>query len=123
VIGSAPERPTTLVKRWEAWLETLHGTPLGHYALAAWIVLLSILASAILERLLPLPVPNLSLMFLTSVLIVAARTSLGPALAAAGMSFLAYNFFFTEPRLTFIIHDPGQLVKCVFLSGDGHHWG
>src|SRR5680860_1238638 len=115
VIGSEPEQAATLMRRWEGWIKRLRRTPVGHYVLAAWAVVLCVLISLVLEGLLPLPLPNLSLVFLTGVLIVAARTSLIPALAAAGMSFLAYNFFFIEPRWTFTIYETDQIVTVFFF--------
>ena len=51
------------------------------------------------------PVESLSLVFLVAVLIVAIRHGLWPSIFASLLSFFAYNFFFTEPRLTFHIAD------------------
>jgi two-component system sensor histidine kinase KdpD len=62
-----------------------------------------------------LPLGNLSLIFLTSVLWVAARTGIRPALFTAALSFLTYNFFFTEPRLTFHMADTDELLTVVFF--------
>ena len=47
------------------------------------------------------PVASLSLIFLTGVIFVASRYGLWPSLYAATVSFFAYNFLFTDPRLTF----------------------
>ncbi|WP_339801935.1 sensor histidine kinase KdpD, partial [uncultured Marinobacter sp.] len=62
-----------------------------------------------------LPLGNLSLIFLTSVLWIASRTGIRPALFAAALSFLTYNFFFTEPRLTFHMADTDELLTVVFF--------
>ena len=62
-----------------------------------------------------LPLGNLSLVFLTSVLWVAARTGIRPALVTAVLSFLTYNFFFTEPRLTLHMADTDELLTVVFF--------
>ncbi|WP_166259182.1 DUF4118 domain-containing protein [Marinobacter salicampi] len=62
-----------------------------------------------------LPLGNLSLIFLTSVLWVAARTGIRPALFTAALSFLTYNFFFTEPRLTLHMADTDELLTVVFF--------
>lgn len=62
-----------------------------------------------------LPLGNLSLIFLTSVLWVAAKTGIRAALVTAMLSFLAYNFFFTEPRLTFHMVDTDELLTVVFF--------
>ena len=46
---------------------------------------------------------ELSLIYLVAVVLVAARTRMGAAVLAAVLSFLAYNFFFIEPRFTLVI--------------------
>jgi two-component system sensor histidine kinase KdpD len=68
------------------------------YAAAAGVVLASVGLAFPVHRL--MPHANLSLLFLTGVLIVAACSGLGPSLLASVLSFLAYNFFFTPPYYT-----------------------
>lgn len=46
---------------------------------------------------------DLSLIFLVAVVLVASRTRMAAAVLAAGLSFVAYNFFFIEPRFTLYI--------------------
>lgn len=117
VIGAEPDEPAPLRRRWEGWLEALHRSRWRHYRYAMLVVALCVGVSTALERILPLSLPNLPLVFLTGVLIVAARTSLPPALVAAGLSSLTFNFFFIEPRLTFSIYRPGEGVTVlVFLA-------
>jgi two-component system sensor histidine kinase KdpD len=48
-----------------------------------------------------LPYSNIALVYLTGVLLVAVRTDIKPALLCTAVSFLCYDFFFGEPRLTF----------------------
>lgn len=62
-----------------------------------------------------LPLGNLSMVFLTSVLWVAARTGIRPALFTAVLSFLTYNFFFTEPRLTLHMSDTDELLTVILF--------
>ncbi len=62
-----------------------------------------------------LPIGNLSLVFLTSVLWVAARTGMRPALFTAILSFLTYNFLFTEPRFTLHMTDSDELLTVMFF--------
>lgn len=63
-----------------------------------------------------LPAASLSLLYLASVLIVAIGTSTRPALWSALLSFLAYNFFFTEPRFTlFILHREDIITALVLV--------
>ena len=46
---------------------------------------------------------DLSLIFIVAVVVVAARTRMSAAVLAATLCFLAYNFFFIDPRFTFYI--------------------
>ncbi|MFC4299218.1 ATP-binding protein [Castellaniella hirudinis] len=46
---------------------------------------------------------DLSLIFLVAVILVASRTRMVPAVATAVLCFLAYDFFFIEPRFTLLI--------------------
>jgi two-component system sensor histidine kinase KdpD len=62
-----------------------------------------------------LPIASLSLLFMLGVLVVAVRTDVGPALATALVSALAYNFFFTQPRYTFEIHSTHDLLLVGFF--------
>ena len=50
-----------------------------------------------------LSVANLSLIFLTAVLVVAVRTRMSVAVYTALLCFLGYNFFFAPPRYTLAI--------------------
>lgn len=62
-------------------------------------VLLPALATLLAVLLLPLlSVANLALLYLAAVLLTAINTGVKPALASAILSFLAYNFFLTEPH-------------------------
>lgn len=57
---------------------------------------------------------DLSMVFIVAVVLVASRTRMTAAVVAALLSFLAYNFFFIEPRFTFNI-GARQGVTTVFL--------
>ncbi|RDZ28881.1 sensor histidine kinase KdpD [Lysobacter silvisoli] len=46
---------------------------------------------------------DLSLVFIVAVVVVAARTRMTAAVLASALCFLAYNFFFIEPRYTLLI--------------------
>ncbi|MBE0553330.1 MAG: sensor histidine kinase KdpD [Rhodobacteraceae bacterium] len=56
------------------------------------------------------PVASLSVIFMTAVVVVASRRGLGPAVVAALLGFLAYNFLFTEPRYTFQVSRRGEFL-------------
>lgn len=83
------------------------------YAGAMVIVLISVSLAFLLHRL--MPHANLSLLFLTGVLIISARTGLGPSLVASVLSFLAFNFFFTPPYYTFEVADDGDVATLIFF--------
>jgi len=80
------------------------------------IASLGVLAAATLAPILQrLPHANLSLLFMTAVLLVAARYGLGLALYASILSFLIFNFFFTPPFLTFAVTEEGDVATLVFF--------
>ena len=60
--------------------------------------------------------PNLSMVFLLAVLLCGMRFGMPSAIAASVLSFLAYNFFFIDPRYTFTIAEPHELLSLfIFL--------
>ncbi|KPG92490.1 histidine kinase [Pseudomonas sp. RIT-PI-q] len=83
------------------------------YALAlVATVLASALAWAVASV---LPLPNISLVFLAAVLLVAVRSSLGPALACAALSFLTYDFLFIPPNFSFSIQREEDVLTLLFF--------
>jgi two-component system sensor histidine kinase KdpD len=63
-----------------------------------------------------LAVSNISLVFLTAVLVSAISYGLWPALFACFVSVLAYNFFFLPPLYTFTIGDRENVVALFFFT-------
>jgi len=83
------------------------------YALA---VVATVLASALAWAVASvLPLPNISLVFLAAVLLVAVRSSLGPALACAALSFLTYDFLFIPPNFSFSIQREEDVLTLLFF--------
>jgi len=62
-----------------------------------------------------LELPNISMVFLAAVLLVAVRSSLGPALACAGLSFLAYDFLFIPPIWSLTIERQQDVLTLLFF--------
>lgn len=87
--------------------------PLRDYVLTFAVVAAATGFAAAIEPLVPLP--SLSLVFMTAVLLVAVRTAMRPALIAAILSAGAYNFFFTEPRFTFAMDQTHELATVGFF--------
>ena len=83
------------------------------YALA---VVATVMASALAWAVASvLPLPNISLVFLAAVLLVAVRSSLGPALACAALSFLTYDFLFIPPNFSFSIQREEDVLTLLFF--------
>jgi two-component system, OmpR family, sensor histidine kinase KdpD len=72
-------------------------------------------AAAIAPILQRLPHANLSLLFMTGVLVVAVRHGLWPSIYASLLSFLIFNFFFTAPLYTFKVSEQGDVATLVFF--------
>lgn len=53
---------------------------------------------------------NIALVYVLAVAVIAYVTHRRAAVAAALLAVLAFNFFFTDPRFTLTVHDPGYLV-------------
>jgi two-component system sensor histidine kinase KdpD len=62
-----------------------------------------------------LALPNISLVFLAAVLLVAVRSSLGPALVCAVASFLAYDFLFIPPNFSLSIQREEDVLTLSFF--------
>lgn len=75
--------------------------PAAGYLLAVVAALAAVALAALAQRWFGLS--DLSLVFMLAVVAVAAHTDTGPAMLAAVLSFLGYNFFFIEPRYTLYI--------------------
>jgi two-component system sensor histidine kinase KdpD len=61
------------------------------------------------------PIPNLSMVFMLAVLLIAVSFGVGPAIFASFLSFLTYNFFFIQPLYTFTIAEPFELLALVIF--------
>ncbi len=87
--------------RWQDYLLAVVATVLA--SALAWVV-----SSA-------LDLPNISLVFLAAVLLVAVRTSTGPALASSILSFLAYDFLFITPSFSLSIQREEDVLTLLFF--------
>lgn len=75
-----------------------------------------LLATLLAQLLLPwVPVANLALIYLALVLVTAVTTRWLPALVSAVLSFVAYNFFLTEPRFSLTMSHDEDVLTAVML--------
>lgn len=90
-------------------------TPLrwGQYLLALLASSMATGMAMLVSRVLDLP--DVALVFLSAVLLVAVRTSVGPALTCAGLSFLAYNWFFIDPVHSLTIARQQDVLSLAFF--------
>jgi two-component system sensor histidine kinase KdpD len=61
-------------------------------------------------------IENIGLIFITVVVVIAARYGLWPSLAASIVASLCYNFFFLPPIFTFTITDPTNVAAFFFFT-------
>lgn len=85
---------------------------IGNYLWAVGTVIFATMANLGFEKM--FGKWSASLLYLFTVAIIGARWSRGPALLAACLSALAWNFLFIPPYSTFYVHDP-QDVAILFL--------
>jgi two-component system sensor histidine kinase KdpD len=85
----------------------------NEYALAAGGVGLA--AAAAYAVSLVLPLPNIPLVFMTAVILVAIYLGRGPSILASVLSFFAYNIFFTKPYYNFAGFRRDDLLTIVFF--------
>ncbi len=85
---------------------------LGVIAVACAIALASLLRDHVVE-------PDLVMIFLLGVALVAFWVRLGPAVFTAILAVAAYNFFFVAPEYTFEVADARYLITFAVMAGVG----
>ena len=84
------------------------------FLVALALVLVAAGAAVLLDRYVRLP--NISLVFLAPVLLVALWYGLWPALVSVVLATLAYNFLFTEPYYSFSIEQPENVTAVIVFT-------
>jgi two-component system sensor histidine kinase KdpD len=97
---------------WHWEMPELAGLSLG-LATAAVSVSCAVLIGKFITHFLPLP--NVSMIFLTAVLVCAVTFGSLSAILAAIISVFAYNFFFIEPLFRFTASEPHELFALVIF--------
>jgi len=91
-----PIRPTVTAKSWRG------------YAIGAGFIVAATGLAYLLDR--TFARVDLGVVYLSAVLAAGVLYGLRPALAAATVAFLTYNFLFLEPRYTFLIGSPTDIL-------------
>ncbi len=63
--------------------------------------------------------PDVAMMYLLTVVLVATRVGRGPSIAAAALSVAAYDFFFVEPHFTLAVSDVRNVLTFVMMFAAG----
>lgn len=85
----------------------------GQYLIAILAVVLVTLLATQLN--LYLPHTSLLLLFMTGVVMVSSQTSLGPSILSSFLSFLSFNFFFTEPYYTLDVSHRSDVATLILF--------
>ncbi len=108
VISSVPKGAVTAPP--QSW------RPHGPWQRYAWSIVLVALATLISEPIHRIVSPaNLVMIYLTMVVVAAVYLGRGPAMLTAGLSVLAFDFFFVEPKLRFTVADTEYILTFVGL--------
>lgn len=99
----------TQPKRPGAW-----GPPLGYLISAALVTLVTVIGLSIYIF---GNITNVALLYLIPVMLAASVYGLRTGLFTGLLSSLTYNFFFLQPRYTFTISDPANIVTVLVLIG------
>src|SRR4051812_15604536 len=106
-MASAPRPRREAVRRWPERPDAWHGDWLGRrsarwagYGLAVAGVMAVSVVIALIEQVWPGGI-SLSMLYLIPVLAVASVGGRGPAVLAAVLAFVAFEFLFVTPRFTF----------------------
>ena len=92
-------------------------SPWAFYGLSALAVAITTGIGLPAHRLLHLPDPEM--LYLVTIMVVAAAFGRGPALLASALSVAAYDFFFVPPYLTFAVHDSRFVLTFAVMFGVG----
>src|SRR4051812_8499513 len=65
------------------------------------------------------PVPDLEVLYLVTVILVAARWGRAPALLAAALGIACYDFLFVLPRYTFAVADARYVLTFAMMFSVG----
>jgi len=90
------------------------GLPLAaRYGASLLLVALATVLAFVVDHI--IPTPSLTLIFVLPVVAAATAFGWGPSLVAVVASVLAFDFFFTEPKYTFVIASPSDIWAAALL--------
>lgn len=109
-----PTQPVDDLPSLSGLAKTTPSLPVAYrYVLTLIAVAVTTMIALIVDRL--IDAPNLSIVFVVPVVIAAVSFGWGPALAAAVMSVLAFDFFFIAPTYSLHVDSPTDLWALALL--------
>lgn len=111
VIGETPDTPAPQT-RGAATTRAPFRWRRDYLAVTGLIAVATVLAYPLRSTLDPV---NLVMLYLVGVVLAALRWGRGPAIAAAGLSVLAFDFFYVPPHLTIAVDDSQYLLTFLAL--------
>ena len=111
VVGEGPPKPAATAGRRDATdAAALTRGVLGAVAAVGCAVACGLLTTRFMA------LPEVPMLFLAAVLVTAVTLGVWPAVAAAMLAFLSYNFFFIPPVYSFTVAEPREVLSlAVFL--------
>ncbi|MDI7776013.1 sensor histidine kinase KdpD [Asticcacaulis sp. EMRT-3] len=94
------------------WLRPFLAQPLDYALAAGGVALCTGLGLPFRDH---TPSTNLAMIYLTGVVVIAARLGLGPSVLASLLSVPAFNFFFTQPYYSFNFYDTYYYITLAFM--------
>ena len=94
-------------------LQRLARNPRVAYAVAFASVAAVTLAIAAIDS--EVRIVNISMLYLVAVIVTAVALGPGPSIAASVSAFLAFDFFFVDPRYTFTVSAPSEWVALLLF--------
>lgn len=85
------------------------------YIAAAGFVAAATAFAVLIDRSLPVDIPNISLVYVLAVAAASIRSGVVVAIATALAAALAYNYFLIPPLFTFTIADPSNVYANIFF--------
>ncbi len=109
-VAGVPAKPPT--SDLSLWQQVARARGTGYVAALAAVALLTAILGLLADL---LEVGNLSMLYLIPVLAAATAFGSGPAVLASMAAFLTFNWFFIEPRYTFVVADPAQWLELLLF--------
>jgi len=109
--GEAANRPSPVRSTVTDWQDPRAGRRRRHGWGYLWAALASVATALVTTPLLPfLDLPNIAMLFLLVVVLVAVRLGRGPSVLATCVSVACFDFFFVSPRFSFAVSDLQYVV-------------